>query len=50
MCRPFGLKGVSRVEGQRSATFDDRAAIPLKGNGDHGPACACTIDTVSMLV
>jgi hypothetical protein len=45
MCRPFGLKGVSRVKGQRSATFDDRAAIPPMGNSDHGPACACTIDT-----
>jgi len=38
-----GVKGVSRIQCQRSATFDDRVRKEDCGNG---PACACTSDTV----
>ena len=38
-----GVKGVSRIQCQRSATFDDRFR---KEECDSGPACACTNDTV----
>lgn len=50
MCRPFGLKGVSRVEGQRSATFDDRAASPrweMAITGRPVPARSIRIDANS---
>jgi hypothetical protein len=38
-----GVKGVSRIQCQRSATFDDRVR---NEDCENGPACACTGDTV----
>ena len=37
-----GLKGVARIQCQRSATFDDRLA---QKSCENGPACACMSDT-----